>query len=97
MYSPSLSGFFTASFHLGILQAFPRLSLNVSQLGSSQWRCTQLELCPHLAVSGPRSCWEMKWKSPLDSPELPQHDHVHTNEEFGLFITCPTYLTFSLV
>lgn len=34
MYSPSLSGFFTASFHLGILQAFPRLSLNVSQLGA---------------------------------------------------------------
>lgn len=59
---------------------YPSTSFNRVHLSGGT---TQLELCPHLALSGPQSYWEMKWKSPYNRRELSQHDGFHTDEEFG--------------
>lgn len=79
VYSPSLSGFFAASCHLGILQAFPRLSLNVSQRGRAAGPASPTRPCRD--QPGPAG------RRPLDSWERPRHERVPAEREFGLFIT----------
>ncbi len=85
-----------------LLWAFPKLSWNISQLDTSPVWIPQPEMSPHLALSGPKSYFQIKWKSPLSTmsryrQDLSQHANIPWNEPFRHFITCLTYLPFAIV